>query len=482
MTSSSDEGLHESGKTLSQIPTYVTSVPNGTEKGLYLAVDLGGTNFRVCSIQLHGDTTFSLNQSKVAIPREIMVAKTASELFAFLAKQIEKFLATNHNSHFEAHHQRRREGVPSSELEHFQLGFTFSFPVHQISINRGTLIRWTKGFDIGDAIGKDVCELLQAEIDALNLPVKVAALVNDTVGTLMARSYTSPGKTGTLLGAIFGTGTNGAYVESLSKITKLRTPGNGEGQNYDTSTGQMIVNTEWGSFDNGLAVLPNTPYDAALDKESNNPGIQMFEKRVSGMFLGEVLRRAILSLLENPKCQLFRDDNRSQNDVHSTTTIAEDSPLFKQWGIDTSFMSIVHADDSDGLRVTRQALYKDLAVDASSAEDAEAIKLLVEAVGKRSARLSAVAIGAVVLATGQLDTKAPTTSGAQEAEENIVDIGVDGSLVEYYPGFEMYMREALREVPEIGLEGEKKIRIGIAKDGSGVGAALIALVAAGKGN
>mgnify|MGYP006182630869 CR=1 FL=1 len=37
--------------------------------------------------------------------------------------------------------------------------------------------------------------------------------------------------------------------------------------------------------------------------------------------------------------------------------------------------------------------------------------------------------------------------------------------------------EALREVPEIGPEGEKKVTIGIAKDGSGVGAALIALVA-----
>ena len=475
-----DEGLQESGKTMSQIPTYVTSVPNGTEKGLYLAVDLGGTNFRVCSINLHGDSTFSLTQSKIAIPRELMVAKTAKELFAFLAKQIESFLRTHHNDHFEAHHQRRKDGQIASEEELFQLGFTFSFPVHQIGINRGTLIRWTKGFDIDDAIGKDVCELLQAEIDALHLPVKVAALVNDTVGTLMARSYASPGKTGTLLGAIFGTGTNGAYVESLANITKLKQPTSGESQNFDTSTGEMIINTEWGSFDNGLSVLPKTAYDDALDRESNNPGIQMFEKRISGMFLGEVLRRAILSLMKNPKCQLFKDDNSSKNDIHSTTTIAEDSPLHKQWGIDTSLLSIVHGDNSDGLRVTRQALYKDLAVDASSHEDAEAIKILVEAIGRRSARLSAVAIGAVVLSTGQLGNKAPTTSGAAEAEENIIDIGVDGSLVEYYPGFEAYMREALRDIPQIGLEGEKRIRIGIAKDGSGVGAALIALVAAGR--
>ena len=39
--------------------------------------------------------------------------------------------------------------------------------------------------------------------------------------------------------------------------------------------------------------------------------------------------------------------------------------------------------------------------------------------------------------------------------------------------------EALHVIDGIGEEGAKRIRIGIAKDGSGVGAALIALVAAG---
>lgn len=72
-----DEGLGKSGTTMSQIPTYVTAVPNGTEKGLYMAVDLGGTNFRVCSVQLHGNSTFSLTQSKVAIPKDLMVAKNS---------------------------------------------------------------------------------------------------------------------------------------------------------------------------------------------------------------------------------------------------------------------------------------------------------------------------------------------------------------------------------------------------------------------
>ena len=395
-----------------------------------------------------------------------MVAKTSKELFSFLAKQIELFLQTHHNDHFEATLRRRQtasmpQGYKNEEL--FQLGFTFSFPVQQVGINKGYLIRWTKGFDIKDAVGKDVCALLQDELNALHLPVRVAALVNDTVGTLMARSYTSPNKTSTLLGAIFGTGTNGAYVEKLSKVTKLQTM---EGvEDYDKSTGDMIVNTEWGSFDNPLKVLPNTPYDHSLDIESVNPGVQMFEKRVSGMFLGEVLRRALLALLKDPKAQLFSDTDSSKNELHSTTTIAEDSALYKQWGIDTSFLSIVQDDVTPTLKIVRQTLERELGVDAASFEDAEAVKTLVSAIGRRSARLSAVAIGATVLKSGRLKT------------DETVDVGVDGSLVEYYPEFEELMREALREIEGIGAE-EKKIQIGIAKDGSGVGAALIAWSAA----
>lgn len=62
-------------------------------------------------------------------------------------------------------------------------------------------------------------------------------------------------------------------------------------------------------------------------------------------------------------------------------------------------------------------------------------------------------------------------------DEDIIDIGADGSLIEFYPDFEAEMRGAMRDVPEIGEAGEQRIRIGLAKDGSGVGAALMAQAA-----
>ncbi|OBT41042.1 hypothetical protein VE00_08373 [Pseudogymnoascus sp. WSF 3629] len=458
------EGLLKDGTSMSQIPTYVTAVPNGTEKGVYLAVDLGGTNFRVCSIQLHGDTTFTLTQSKVAIPKDLMIAKTAKELFGFLAKQIEQFLKEHHEEHFESH-LRRRNTVSSPtgyrDENIFKLGFTFSFPVHQIGINRGTLIRWTKGFDIADAVGKDVCQLLQDAIDALHLPVRVSALVNDTVGTLMSRSYTSPGKTPTVLGAIFGTGTNGAYVEKLSNIKK------GLEGAYDAKTGEMVVNTEWGSFDNELTVLPTTVYDTDLDIASVNPGIQMFEKRVSGMFLGELLRLAVVAL--------HRDNLIFTN----AAAIEAASPLNTHSGVDSSILSVAAADESADLAALRKEIEVQLAVKEASVEDAKAIKTIAYAIGRRAARLSAVAVGAIVVQSGRLDTTSGAAGSTEVSEDDIVDVGVDGSLVEFYPAFEEHMRAALRKVEGMGEAGERRVRIGIAKDGSGVGAALIALVAEG---
>jgi len=383
---------------------------------------------------------------------------TSKQLFSFLAKQVEAFVKKHHADQFE-----------SGKNAHLKLGFTFSFPVDQVALNKGYLMRWTKGFDIQDAVGKDVCGLLQQEIDELGLPVKVVALVNDTVGTLMSRSYTSPGKTGTLLGAIFGTGTNGAYLEKLDRIKKLNDPNETFGP-FDKSTGGMVINTEWGAFDNDMKVLPDTEWDRELNQNSVNPGMQMFEKRVSGMFLGEILRNAIIGL---QKHGLFQN---SRN-----TSIDELSKLSVPWSVDTSALSIIQADYTAEYTMTKQFLESELGVSAATTGDAMAVKALVYGIGKRSARLSAVPIAAIAIATGAMADYRKKKAAAEDGEEvEKIDIGVDGSVVEYYPGFERYLREALRDMQALvpGAQGiEEAVRIGIAKDGSGVGAALIALVA-----
>jgi len=103
-------------------------------------MDLGGTNIRACSVELKGDGTFNMIQSKAAVPPELQTAKTSAELFGFIAEHLHKFLDEYHPDHCEKD--------SSSREECYRLGFTFSFPVIQTKINAGKLMRWTKGFKI----------------------------------------------------------------------------------------------------------------------------------------------------------------------------------------------------------------------------------------------------------------------------------------------------------------------------------------------
>lgn len=61
-------------------------------------------------------------------------------LFDFIAEALAKFVATE------------GEGFHPAPGRLRELGFTFSFPVWQTSIASGTLIKWTKGFSIEDAV------------------------------------------------------------------------------------------------------------------------------------------------------------------------------------------------------------------------------------------------------------------------------------------------------------------------------------------
>lgn len=438
-------------KGLPMIPSYVTSTPNGTEKGTLLAADLGGTNFRVCSVTLNGDHTFSMEQYKSKIPDELLdnTDVTSEMLFSYLARRTLLFMKKYYDEELKSGKE-------------FKLGFTFSYPVDQTSLNSGCLIRWTKGFNIPDTVGADIVQLFQTELDKVGLQnLKIVALTNDTVGTLLSHCYCSDNTdsmtTGEIsepvIGCIFGTGTNGCYKEDIENLTKV--PKETRDKWIEQGKTHMIVNTEWGSFDNELKHLPTTKYDIEIDQKlTANPGFHLFEKRVSGMYLGEVLRNVLLDLYSRG---LIFNQYRSISQLpHRLQTPFE---------LDSEVLSHIEIDDSTGLRETELSLLQSLRLPTSPTERKE-IQRLVRAISRRSAYLSSVPLAAIIIKTGTL----------QKRYHGEVEIGCDGSVVEYYPGFRSMIRHALALGP-LGAEGERKIHLKIAKDGSGVGSALCALVA-----
>ncbi|KAG9124125.1 glucokinase [Ceratobasidium sp. 392] len=416
-------GYSTYNKAMAMIPTFVTRVPDGTETGTFLAVDLGGTNLRVCEVVLHGNGNFDLQSKMFEVSRDLKTG-TATALFDYIAKCVGDFLS-------ELHHLARAKGDVLS------LGFTFSFPVEQTALGKGTLLTWTKGYLATGAVGNDVVQLLQDALDRQNLPVKCTALVNDTAGTLLSHAYATGG---CLLGAIFGTGTNGAFVDKTASFTKL-------GDSLSTIDSDiMIVNTEWGAFDNERGVLPVTPFDNKLDRESINPRFQCFEKFISGMYLGEITRNILLYLID--KNMLFSGHSTPKLNLH--------------YGLDTKIMSDVESDRSAELSIVRKTLINELNVDDKLIQqsDLEIVRWVCQCVGTRAALLSGVALAATIK---QTESKPP------------IHVGIDGSLFEHYPNFEERLRKSLRVL--VGQDIEEQVEIKHAKDGSGVGAALCAMLA-----
>jgi len=410
------KGLDHEGATVAMLPSFVTNRPNGKETGAYLALDLGGTNFRVCEVYLEGQSSVRLRQKKFTIPEECKNAD-GEVLFDFLAGSVESFLKDS-------------GVVPDKELE---LGFTFSFPVVQTALNAGNLLVWTKGFNCRNTEGKDVVEMLNQAFIRKGLKVNVAALVNDTVGTLMSHAYKDPQ---TLVGVILGTGTNAAYVEKISAIPKWK--------GGPVQSGEMIINCEWGAFDNERVVLPFNKYDQKMDEESTNKGEQTFEKMISGMYLGEIVRQVIVELIQ--RRILFGGVSSPEMET--------------PYKFETAYMSRIERDHTSDLIDTKLVLQEILNIPYPAPRDRRIVRRICELVATRAARLAAVGVAAVVTKMDRVNDGCT--------------VAIDGSVYEHYPHFGNRMKDAIHEL--LGMF-EENVNIVLGKDGSSVGAGVIAALA-----
>jgi hexokinase len=226
-----------------------------------------------------------------------------------------------------------------------------------------------------------------------------------------------------------------AYFEKVQNIPKW------EG---DAKSDEMAINMEWGAFDEERRVLPVTIYDNKLDRESINPRAHIYEKMISGMYLGEIVRNMALSLVD--RNLLFNGHSSAE--------------LNKQWSFQTSHMSAIEVDKSLDLTDTQYVLETVLSISNTTLLDREIVKTLCRLVGIRAARLSSAGVGAVM-------------SHCNFLPQNACTAAVDGTVFEYYPHFSHNMMKALKEL--FGDEVEKKIKFSQSHDGSGLGAAVIAM-------
>ncbi|RKP26495.1 hexokinase [Syncephalis pseudoplumigaleata] len=424
MSAAMNDGLAAYGSTIAMIPTHVVGRISGQETGTYLALDLGGTHLRICAVHLRGGGEIDMSSRKFTVPDTHKINATGRPLFDYMAECIRQFV-------------EQEASLPAlSPGQAYSLGFTFSYPVHQTAVDRGTLLTWTKGFNLPDVVGRDVAQLLQAALARYGLPVKVAALTNDTVACLLAQAYRNPTAQ---VGLIVGTGNNAAYYEKIGSIGKLHEPNNPQ---------EMIINTEWGAFDTERRVLPRTMFDARIDRLSPHPFKQQFEKMIGGQYLGELLRQVILDFID--RRLLF--DGKSSGDFNQELTLH------------TEYLALMEADTTPERTQVQNVLEAIMGLPAGKTTLGERmlVQRLCQLISTRSARLCATALAALV-------SKRPDKLDSLEQ----LSIGVDGSLFERYPRYADHMAAVLHH----HLKLSHKVSLSLIKDGSVIGAALATLLA-----
>lgn len=427
----------EGGSKLKMLLTFVDKLPNGSEKGIYYALHLGGTNFRVLRVQLGGEKSNIIKHVVVRqpIPEELMTG-TSEDLFDFIAVSLKQFVETREETDIEPASASRRE-----------LGFTFSFPMKQMTVSSGILMKWTKAFSIRDMVGKDVSDCLQLAIARSGLNMRVAALVNDTVGTLALGHYYDKD---TVAAVIIGTGTNACYLERTDAIIKC--------QGLLTTSGGMVVNMEWGNF--WSSHLPRTTYDIDLDAKSPNRNDQGFEKMISGMYLGDIVRRVILRMSQ-------------ESDVFGPVS----SNLLTPFILRTPLMSVMHEDNTPDLSEVARILNDVLGIGDVPLKARKLVVNVCDVVARRAARLAAAGIVGILKKIGRDGSggiaggRTKVASSSSSKPKRTV-VAVEGGLYINYTLFREYLDEAVAEI--LGEDWAPYVILKVTEDGPGIGAALLA--------
>eukprot|EP01053_Blabericola_migrator_P002743 Blabericola_migrator_1__2742@NODE_1782_length_3799_cov_120_045820_g1148_i0_p2_GENE_NODE_1782_length_3799_cov_120_045820_g1148_i0NODE_1782_length_3799_cov_120_045820_g1148_i0_p2_ORF_typecomplete_len494_score85_66Hexokinase_1/PF00349_21/2e47Hexokinase_2/PF03727_16/3_1e45_NODE_1782_length_3799_cov_120_045820_g1148_i0711552 len=419
----------EDPATLPFLDTCVERPATGREKGTFYAIDFGGTNLRIVRVILDGEGGYhcdsqarNLREMELGpqYPKGLLDPKaTATMLFDTLAKFTKDFMTKNGDL------EKAGENL-------YPVGFTFSFPLKQTSLASGWCPTWTKGFETGmetdDRVdgGPDVCQLLQAAFERNACPAFVAAVLNDTTGTLLTTAYTTNSDAkmpACSIGFIVGTGMNACYYDRSAKEFGYQ---------------GLLINTELGNFRRGLK---RNIIDLQVDLADVKPNSMPLEKMCAGLCIPEMCRRAILR-------------------VFAWTA----PPLaWCRQSLSTGACMAAAYDRSANLERVKELCHVQLEWNVEDMKRLTMVRDLCYAVLKRSANLLAVCIAALAKQTGKLQYAAGG-----------VTVGIDGSVYTKNPEYREDVDKTLKDI--LGPSIASLIKIKISSDGSGLGAAILAAV------
>lgn len=390
--------------------TFIPELPDGTENGEYLALDLGGTNFRVIYVKMVDGKITEEIVDYFVVPEPTRIGP-GELLFDFLAGCIAEFVT------------KRELGG-----RNFQLGFTFSFPMTQKSLDVGILVSWTKSFNCPGVVGEDAVRMLNEAIQRRgDLDITVTAILNDTTGTLVQGAYLDKR---CAIGTILGTGNNGCYIEKVKNIEKWL------GRHHEE---EMIIDIEWGAFgDNGVLDFIKTQWDRAVDDQSLLVHSYTFEKYFAGKYLGDLYREVLLTLAKEG---LFCGGTVGKLDTHGAVT--------------TTNVSHMEEDSFQGTLEKTREIIESLGLTCDE-DDVRIAQFIAGILSYRGVLLISILTGLLLV----------------RMERPHCTIAVDGSLYRFHPRFKPLMQKLISQ-----FAPNNPFDLRLAHDGSGKGAALAASIA-----
>ncbi|GMI67231.1 hexokinase-like 3 [Hibiscus trionum] len=406
--SSSDEAE----TSLNMVVSYVNPLPTGIhKKGMYYGVTMRQTSFLMVCGWLAGkfEPICDLRVENVSIPPNVMVG-TSEELHDFIASEIAKFVSA---------HPEHQDETPESPENDKKLGFTLSSAEDRSTAISGSAIK-LKNFS---ADATEMVTGLNQALEKHGSKLRVHALVADIVGHLAGGRYYDKDCVAAIT---LGSGTNAAYIDTAQSAPRWN--------DSLPKKGEIVIGMEWGNFNS--CHLPITQYDSSLDVASSNPGSQIFEKLISEMYLGEIVRRVLVRMAQ--EAALFGKTVPPK--------------LLIPFLLRSPDMAAMHQDTSEDREVVHEKLKEVFGITKSTVMAREIVAELCDIVTERGARLAGAGTVAIVKKLGRI------------ANRRSVVI-MEGELYEDYRIFRNYLHSGVWEM--LGNELSDNIVVEQSRGGSG---------------
>ncbi|KAI0159245.1 hexokinase-7 [Pestalotiopsis sp. NC0098] len=464
----------------------------GSEKGKYLAIDIGGTNLRVGFIELLGDdrdaTRFSANGTNgdghqnghAESPRLRRVLEKSWPILEHFKNEAEDALFAWIGTCIAEVVQDGRDhygGFPDTPLP---MGVTFSFPMVQRTLSQATLMSMGKGFAITSNLdlGSHLLKGYKTAVQGSSLPpIDVVAIANDSVATLVSFIYQSretPSRKASM-GLICGTGCNATIALPKDMLHHSKLPakvGKTSQEDHDEHI-KIAVNTELSI--NGTAPALHkfgliSQWDKRLDAEGDKPGFQPLEYMTAGRYLGELGRIVLVDYL-----------NRELG-YHVDSLPAK---LLKRFNMTTTFLSHFRPPNAPELL---EKLQSEFPTSDSSFQWTSDLALVVYKIAKiievRAAGIIAASTIGLLACAGDLplEPQAPRDQTNRPEQQNgcpnptEVLVGYTGGCIEHFQDYLTDCQDFLDQAieAEFGKEAPVRILLSPCHDGGIKGAGVLA--------